>query len=43
MAEARSPAAQLSRPYVLLCGLAMDAADVVLGFSSGVGVAEMGG
>jgi len=35
MTEARSPAAEPSRPYVLLCGLAMGAADVVPGVSGG--------
>ena len=35
MTEARSQAAQPSRPYVLLCGLAMGAADVVPGVSGG--------
>jgi len=35
MTEARSPTAEPSRPYVLLCGLAMGAADVVPGVSGG--------
>ena len=35
MTEAPSQAAQPSRPYVLLCGLAMGAADVVPGVSGG--------
>ena len=35
MTEAHPPAAQPSRPYVLLCGLAMGAADVVPGVSGG--------
>ncbi|MEX0588962.1 MAG: DUF368 domain-containing protein [Cyanobium sp.] len=35
MTEAPPPAVQLPRPYVLLCGLAMGAADVVPGVSGG--------